>query len=260
MVEVESIFLTTTIIQRLKNNNRIGTATGFFYTKENRIFLVTNKHVIYGNEFALKESLPEVSQLEIMLHSNRNNLTQNEKVIINLFEGEKKLWLEHLQSDVDVICIPINLDRQKYFYVTVADNLINSDNIKIGFEKIFVMGYPLGWYDSVFNLPITRIGHLSSPFGIPFRGRPFLLGDVETHKGMSGSPVFMYLKDYETKNQSGTSTINLGSRKFILLGIYSGQPNWPVQDIITNDIRNVPHSLSIVWFSSLIREIVNIQK
>lgn len=256
MADVEPIFLTTTIIHRMYDGNNLGTATGFFFTKNDKIYLVTNKHVIYGDQFSSKDAVPVVNKLKIILHTNVANLTENEEVIINLFDKKKQVWLEHSQNDVDVICIPLNVDRKKYFFVTAADDLIDTGKIKIGFEKIFVMGYPFGWYDSTFNLPITRIGHLSSPFGVPFNGKPYLLGDVETHKGMSGSPVFMYLKDYITKEDNGSSTINLGTIKTILLGIFSGQPTWQIPDTLTNDIRSIPHSLCVIWFASLIRDIL----
>lgn len=260
MAEVDSIFLTTTIINSLFNSNKCGTATGFFYALNDKVYLVTNKHVIYGDQFANETAEPIVNKFKLILHTNRNNLAQNEEVEINLLDKKKELWFEHKQKNIDVICIPIELDRRKYIYVSIGDELIDVDNIKIGFERIFVMGYPFGWYDSTFNLPITRIGHLSSPYGIPFNSQPYLLGDVETHKGMSGSPVIMYLKDYITRNDDGGLITNIGTSKIILLGIYSGQPNWQITDTITNDIRSIPHSLSIIWFASLIREIITQQK
>jgi hypothetical protein len=34
-------------------------------------------------------------------------------------------------------------------------------------EDIFVMGYPLGIYDEVHNLPVIRGGTISSPYPIP---------------------------------------------------------------------------------------------
>ena len=87
-------------------------------------------------------------------------------------------------------------------------------------------------------------------------GYPFMLGDVETHNGMSGSPVFMHLKDHITIDENGKETTHLGSWKTILLGVFSGQPQWGIPDKKTGKIIEIPHSLSIIWFSSLIKEIV----
>ena len=257
MTSVEPIFLITTLIKRFKGLNSLGTATGFFLVSEDKVWLVTNKHVLYGDNYGDKEAKPQVDKLTLLLHTNKSDLSKNEEVEILLTKNNKNLWKEHKNNEVDVVCIPIDLDREKYHFVTISEDLIETKGLKIGFEKIFVMGYPFGWYDHIFNLPITRIGHLSSPFGVPFQGKPFLLGDVETHKGMSGSPVFLHLKDYMTVSEDGSLTTHLGTVKTILLGIYSGQPVWPVVDNITSNTINIPHSLSVVWFATLIQEIIS---
>ena len=256
MEEINPIFLTTTIINRLRGETALGTATGFFYLKEKKVYLITNKHVLYGENFASKDASTKVDRLGVVLHTNRKDLRTNEEVVIDLFADGEKLWLEHSQIDTDVVCIPVEIDRDKYALVTDDDGIVDVGKIQVFFEQIFVMGYPFGWYDDKFNLPITRIGYLSSPYKVPFKGKPFLLGDVETHKGMSGSPVFMYLKDYITKEEDGKSTMNLGQIKLILLGVYSGQPIWRVKDKTTQEEKDIPHSLCAVWFSSLIREII----
>jgi hypothetical protein len=244
------------LIKGFANKAEVGTATGFFFSSNNKVWLVTNKHVIYGDRFAEEDAKPEVDEFGLLLHINREDFTKNEEVSIPLFIDSKRNWLEHSERNIDLICLPIALDRTKYHFVTIADDLLDSEKLKIGFEKIFVMGYPFGWYDSTHNLPITRIGHLSSPYKVPFRGVPIMLGDVETHKGMSGSPVFMYLKDYVTEDENGGLVTNIGAYKHLLLGVFSGQPLWPVVDSITNNTINIPHSLSIIWFGTLIQDIL----
>ncbi len=115
----------------------------------------------------------------------------------------------------------------------------NPQDIIIDFQKIFVMGYPHGWYDKLNNIPITKIGHFSTPFDIDFNGQPFMLGnvetqspfdiddgqpyifgDIETHSGMSGGPVFVWLDYYITRSGS----VSAGTLKIILVGIHSGKP------------------------------------
>src|SRR3989338_4982768 len=119
------------------------------------------------------------------------------------------------------------------------------------------MGYTYGWFDRKNNLPITRIGHLSSPFGVPFAGKPVMLGDVETHQGMSGGPVFMDLNDYVII-ENGQKKRHLGTSKRLLAGIHSGQPRWDLIDNHTKQIKEtVRHSLINIWFSSLIPEIIS---
>lgn len=257
MTKIDQIFLTTTIIKRFIGNKEHGSATGFFFSDtENNVYLVTNKHVIYGEKYFEESAKPEIDTLKIVLHVNKDNTTQNEEVIIKLFNDKVKIWKEHFQKNIDIVCIPLFLDRGKFVFITIGENMLDSSNLKIGFEKIFIMGYPYGWYDTLNNLPITRIGHLSSPLGVFFMGHPFMLGDVETHEGMSGSPVFMHLKDYITIDENNKEITHLGSWKTILLGVFSGQPRWNVKNKETDKIIKIPHSLSIIWVSSLIKEII----
>ena len=117
------------------------------------------------------------------------------------------------------------------------------------------MGYPFGWHDEVNNLPIARVGHLSSPFKIPFRGKPVMLGDIETHQGMSGGPVFIRLEDY-TEKKNDKLVKRLGSSRTILIGIFSGQPLWQLENKKTGNKIPIYHTLVNIWFSDLILEIL----
>ena len=256
MPSVDSIYLSTTLVRRFSGNESKGNATGFFFqNKQGSVYLVTNKHVIYGDNFSDESAVPEIDKIKLTLHSNKDNLAQNETVTIGLFKKDDKLWKEHSSEYIDIVCMPLDLDRNKFVFAAVDESLLDVSNIKIGIEKIFVMGYPYGWHDSLHNLPITRIGHLSSPFGVPFHGNPFMLGDVETHPGMSGSPVFMHLIDYVTVD-NGKPTRHMGQSKIILLGVYSGNPVWKLKDENTNEVITIPRSLSVIWFGDLIKEII----
>ncbi len=257
MLSIEPIYLSTTLIGRYLDKESKGTATGFFFrSKQGSVYLVTNKHVLYGDNFSDDNAIPEIDKIIIKLHTNKNNLTQNKTIAIKLFKGKNRLWKEHSMSDIDIVCIPIKLDKSKFVFATTDESLLDASSIKISFEKIFIMGYPYGWHDSLHNLPITRIGHLSSPFGVPFNGNPFMLGDVETHEGMSGSPVFMHLDDYVTIEEGKPNKKNLGQSKTILIGVYSGKPLWEVIDKKTKKTTKIPHSLSAIWFGDLIKEII----
>jgi hypothetical protein len=83
-----------------------------------------------------------------------------------------------------------------------------------------------------------------------------MLGDVETHPGMSGGPVFMRLEDF-VSIEEGQQVKHLGSSKLLLVGIHSGQPRWDLIDKRTGKIeQTISHSLINIWFSDLILEIL----
>lgn len=259
MAQVGPIYISTSMILMLKDGEEVGSATGFFYTRgcDNKLFLITNKHVIYGEKYYENPAV-EINKFRLNLHTNPNNLSENELVEVPLFDSHKnKLWLEHSNPQVDVIVLPVEIDRTKYVIAPISDSLFDCQNLGIYFEKIFVMGYPYRWYDKLNNLPVTRIGHLSSPFDVDFNGQPLMLGDVETHHGMSGGPVFMLLKDYIT-TEGNKPTTHLGSTKIILVGVHSGQPRWDLIDRNTKEVKEtVRHSLIYIWNYRLIQEILS---
>jgi hypothetical protein len=246
LVEVSSLWVTTTILTQLSNGQPRGCATGFFFTDSGNLYLVTNKHVIYGNNFT--HAQPMIDAVELNLHTNRMNLTENEKVMINLFDRGRRIWLEHAHPAVDVVLIPVTIDRNRFVISPLNNTFLELGNIIVDdFQKIFVMGYPFGWYDQRNNLPITRIGHLSSPFKIRFQGMPMMIGDVTTHQGMSGGPVLMQLDDYTVKKEDGSRTRMIGRRMLFLVGINSGQ----------FELSEGRSNLISIWFSELILEILH---
>lgn len=236
------IFTLTTIIKIGKDRS----ATGFFFSDKDSLYLVTNKHVIYGTDF--KE--PLIARITIVLHSDPSNSTKNDEVVIELLNGDgTKKWLEHSNPDVDVILIPLKLDAEKYIFSTMNRSFIDDvKDLVVLFEKILVVGYPYGWYDDINNLPIVRVGFLSSPFKVGFKGKPVMVGDVTTHPGMSGGPVIMYLRDPLTKTPGGLQ-INFAS-KFLLIGVYSGQFKIPQKP------KQRPNLINI-WFPETIEEILD---
>lgn len=250
MTGIHEIFTATTIVVGLLNGEQKNSSTGFFFSDDKKkVYLVTNKHVIYGDDYDKTDPTPKINQIRLNLHTEVEDMSQNEEVTIDLFDGVNKRWLEHNATFVDVILIPVNLDRGKYVFLALDKTYSDSDNILIYFEKIFVMGYPFGWYDQVNNLPIIRVGNLSSPFGVPFLGRPHMLGDVETHPGMSGGPVLMDLQDYTILEARARQLINYpGRRKFLLAGVNSGQQPLPGTSARPN--------LIIIWFPGLIFDIL----
>ena len=253
---IDPLFVTTSLIVGLKSGQEHLKATGFFYSDEQgKLYVVTNKHVIYGDRFA-ENPPPVLDQIRLKLHTDLRNLSQNKEITIDLLDGQKRLWLEYKTDPaVDIVLIPLTISRKDYSFASANKSFIESENIQVGFEKIFIMGYPFGWYDEVNNLPITRVGHLSSPFKVPFRGKPVMLGDIETHKGMSGSPVFMRLDNY-TEKENDKLVKRLGQSRTILIGIYSGQPLWLIENKKTGKIIPIHHTLANIWFSELILEIL----
>jgi len=244
MSNLHPVYLLTTIIKYGKKS-----ATGFFFLEKERLYLVTNKHIIYGANYSQQSPTPKIEYVTLTLHANREDLTINEDVTIRLFDDDKRrIWLEHSDPIVDVVLIPVTLDEEKFLISKMDRSFIdNTDSLSTQFEKILVVGYPYGWYDDKFNLPIIRVGHLSSPFKVSFKGEPVMVGDAITHAGMSGSPVMMLLRDPVNKDKEGKLHVKFGTQ-YILAGIYSGQFK------ILEKLR--PHLINI-WFPEVIEWILD---
>jgi hypothetical protein len=239
------VYTFTTIIKISQDHS----ASGFFFSENDNLYLVTNKHVIYGEDFAQSSVQPKIKQVTIILHTDASNSTVNEQLNIELFDGDgKRKWLEHKNPTIDVILIPITLGK-KYIVKPLNRTFIeDAKDFVTLFEKIVIVGYPYGWYDDVNNLPIIRVGHLSSPFKVGFKGYPWMVGDVITHPGMSGAPVLMYLVNPIKKYAGGIRKISPETR-FLLIGVYSGQFEIPYNKERPN--------LVTIWFPETILEILD---
>jgi hypothetical protein len=213
--------------------------TGFFFMKNEQLFLITNRHVI------IKETEDHYpNAVRMLIHTNTQDLRQNEYFEVS---GATKLWREPNPSTADVVAIPLidrnNLDTQKFLIraFTPGNLLPNNIQLQIG-EDILVMGYPLGkYYDERYNLPVIRNGIIASAYPLPFSGNPYFLVDAKLHKGTSGSPV---TTKFRTTWLTTAGTIEDTGFAFYLLGINASTFPLP-QD-------HEPLGLNAVHFASII--------
>ena len=172
--------------------------------------------------------------------------------IIPLYDGSgKKTWIEHpsiTQADVVAIQLDCREIGEKFWTnaFTIENHIPEETTISMC-EPLFVLGYPLGFYDKINNLPIIRSATIASLYSVPFEGNPFILIDSRLHAGSSGSPVLttpdtLRLIDGELYAQT--------YRAPFLMGVFSGAV--PKRDAVTDDHLG----LGVVWLSRLIPEII----
>jgi hypothetical protein len=109
---------------------------------------------------------------------------------------------------------------------------------------IFIMGYPLGFYDDKNNLPVFR----NASYGTDFQNLPMFLTDANLHPGTSGSPVITKPKNTWVDDKGNTAIVT--GTVYYLLGVHSstvgvtlpGQPPTPL-------------GLGGAWYARLIEEI-----
>ena len=201
------------------NSKVLKTGTGFFYNNltNDLLFLITNRHVILDEK---KDYYANAIMLR--LHANENDLTKNADYYIHLYKKTSPLWRNPVPPTADIVAIPIDthdLNRRGLIYRSFASNNLLAEDIQLNVgEDVFIMGYPLGIYDEVHNLPLTRGGTLSSPYPIPWNRMPYFLIDSNLEEGTSGSPVMTKFRG--TWHRRDGSQFHTGLAMF-LLGINS---------------------------------------
>lgn len=196
------------ITEIFDSTENVKSATGFFFDYEDELFLVTNRHVVFDED---ANSNPVALQL---LLNTKDGLTENEdgtpnldltKHIdykISLYEKDSPIWLEHPENlifqskwdKVDIAIIPLNKEHVLRNFLITRFNVksFKPRNIPIVYgESLMVMGYPLGHFDELNNLPIVRNATLATAFSAYYKGRPKFLIDSRLHQGTSGSPVLI---------------------------------------------------------------------
>jgi hypothetical protein len=112
--------------------------------------------------------------------------------------------------------------------------------------SVLIVGFPLGFHDSLHHLPVVRQGVIASAFGLRFQGRGCFITDARTHRGTSGAPVVM---SRASRDESGAAS----ALPWLLLGIHSS-----AFDIGTRDLH-VDESLGLnsAWYSDVLMSLTN---
>jgi hypothetical protein len=246
-VSFQNVIPSVSLITMVKAGASVGTATGFFYKRGDRLFLVTNDHVCTGkgNDPTKPPSLPDT--LRLRLHKHQNDLTQNADYNVPLYSGTTRLWKNPPSCPTaDVALVELNLPdmlRQGFWITYWEPNaLLPANRLIHPGEDIFIIGYPHAFHDTLHNLPIFRNAMVASWFRIPFQGQPLFLTDANLHPGTSGSPVISKPKNAWVDASGNTDFVT--GLNYHLLGVHSG----------TYSILNIPLGLGGAWYAELVEE------
>lgn len=236
---IESILLTTVRISTLQGGQRLTNASGFFFQRGERLFLVTSRHVVFD-----KESRHEPDQLEIELHTCADDFGKSTGFSIPLYRNGLSLWREAHDSagPVDVAIIEIEreaLPQHAVYCAFTPQHLPESfERIEVG-TSLLVVGFPLGFHDTLHHLPVVRQAVIASSFGLRFQGQGYFLTDARTHRGTSGAPVVM-----RQANDDG----RLGDLPWILLGVHSARLDVGSRDQKVDEALG----LNCAWYADIL--------
>ena len=222
---LEQIAYATVLIQ-----TEYGSGTGFLLQKDlgnNLIIplLVTNKHVIYGEDKKSKQ--PVLAEKGKLIFHTMNN-TQHPSGILRDYTLEKhfgKHFFQHPNSDVDLCAMSLayfvndcKRNPPEVFVRYISTDLIPTEQQwqELDYmEEVFMVGYPNSLSDKVHNYPIVRRGVTATHPCIDFNGKKEFLADIPNFPGSSGSPLFLYSRNRVDKE----GNICFGSELLYFLGV-----------------------------------------
>jgi S1-C subfamily serine protease len=233
-------------VQTFMRGKRATNATGFFYLHEDFLYLVTARHVVCDEA---SQHYPE--HLGISLHSSADDIRLSDDLLIPLHVNGVRQWHEFRSIDgpADVVAVMINdPDVLRTRFVVAfrsVDILGRGEPMPLG-QDALILGFPLGFSDTLHNLPIVRRATIASSFSHPFKGKSYFLTDARLHRGMSGSPVIV--------RSAVASPEIFGQREFEwrLLGIHSSSLDVSDRDSIQDERL----ALNMTWYASLIPEML----
>ncbi len=236
---IESILLTAARISTFDQQRHLTNASGFFFERDKRLFLVTSRHVIFD-----EPSKHYPNRIEIELHNNPDNIAKSTGFSIPLYRDGKSLWRQGLDTagEIDVAAIEINraaLPRTAVFRAFTPAHLLGRfDQVEVG-SSLLVVGFPLGFHDTVHHMPVVRQAIIASSFGLRFQGEGYFLTDARTHRGTSGAPVVMRVTE---------SADELGDLPWLLLGVHSARLDVGTRDLELDEALG----LNCAWYADIL--------
>jgi hypothetical protein len=236
---IDSLLLTAVQICTFQQQRPLTNATSFFFERGKHLYLVTSRHVLYDEP---SNHFPD--RIEIELHVDSKNMAKSIGFSVPLYRNGEAIWRQgnDLTGAIDVAVIEIErqaLPVSSVYRAFTPNHLLNPlDHAEIG-NSLLVVGFPLGFHDTLHHLPIVRQGVIASSFGLRFDGRGYFLTDARTHRGTSGAPVVMRSCE-ENELHHGLP--------WRLLGIHSSRLDIGARDFMLDEALG----LNCVWYSDIL--------
>jgi hypothetical protein len=214
-------------------------ATGFFFERAGRLYLVTSRHVVLDEVTGHRPD-----RLEIELHVDPQNIALVTQFSIPLYRDNQPLWRQGIDSagSVDIVAVALEraaLPQTILLSSFTPDHLVTEfDQIEVG-NPVLIVGFPLGFHDNLHHLPVARQAVIASAFGIRFQGNGYFLTDAMLHRGTSGAPVVARV----TTERSGRADF-----PWMLLGVHAARMDVSNRDIDEDERLN----LNCAWYADVL--------
>jgi hypothetical protein len=237
---IEPLLLTATQISTFNANGLLTRASGFFFQRDERLFVVTSRHVVMDKPSG---HFPE--RIEIELHIEADNLARSTSFSIPLYDDEGgSLWHQGRDPSGEIDVAVVEIDRSALpdsvvLHAFTPEHLqMSFDEIEVG-SPLLIVGFPLGFHDTLHHLPVVRQAIIASSFGLRFQGQGFFLTDARTHRGTSGAPVVMRIPSPQGA---------LAELPWQLLGVHSVRMDMRTRDLQTDEALG----LNCAWYADIL--------
>ena len=236
---IDSLLLTAARISTFELDRGLTHASGFFFERDDRLYLVTSRHVLIdtpSNHFP--------NRIEIELHTREDDLAKSVGFSVLLYDGGKSQWRQGEDSAGEIDVALLELDRT----ALPADAVFRAftpahiqpaagGSVEVG-RSVLIVGFPLGFHDTLHHLPVVRQAVVASAFGMRFQGQGYFLTDARTHRGTSGAPVV--LRD--------TAAHGADAVPWKLLGVHSASLDMKDRDRVQDETLG----LNCAWYADML--------
>jgi hypothetical protein len=235
----DPLFLCVTRVSTFWQGSALTNASGFFFERGARLYLVTSRHVVVD-----ESTNHRPDRLEIELHTDAENLALSVAFTVPLYAWGRPVWRQGCDAGGGIDVAVVELDRSRLppgvvlRAFTPAHLCGTFSDVRAG-EPLLVAGFPLGFHDTLHHLPVVRHAAMASCYGMRFGGEGYFLTDARTHRGTSGAPVVMHRAD------DGHATWALPWR---LLGVHSVRLDVGHRDLV----RDESLGLNCAWYADIL--------
>jgi hypothetical protein len=236
---IEPLLLCATQVSTFDGQRLLTRASGFYFARDKRLFLVTSRHVLIDEP---TEHRPD--RIEIELHVDDVNLTRSTGFSMLLFREGRALWHQGQDSGGPIDVAVLEIDRSALpaaasLRAFTPAHLQNTfDEVEVG-TPLLIVGFPLGFHDTVHHLPVVRQAAIASSFGVRFQGQGYFLTDARTHRGTSGAPVVMRAAAHDS------ATAGLPWK---LLGVHAARLDMGTRDLQQDESLG----LNCAWYADIL--------
>lgn len=235
---IDPLLLTTVPLLTFDGQGQLTNATGFFFERGERLFLVTSRHVLSDEP---SQHFPD--RIEIELHVNSENVAESIGFSILIYRHGQSIWRQGTDTagEIDVAVVEIDrsaLPDNAVYRAFMPQNLVGLERVEVG-TPLLVVGFPLGFHDTLHHMPVVRQAIVASSFGLRFQGQGYFLTDARTHRGTSGAPVVMRAAKPDSAH---------GDLPWMLLGVHSARLDVDMRDLQLDEALG----LNCAWYADIL--------